>query len=74
MKGLDMTGTAPDGYTPVAPRVVTDDTSWLLDFVSAAFGGRVLSRLALEDGNIGHAEIRVGDTVVRALTGTSTGR
>jgi PhnB protein len=57
----------PAGYTTVAPWVVTDDTGGLIDFVTAAFGGVELGRVPLEDGTIGHAEIRVGDTVVLAF-------
>ncbi|MFB7340219.1 VOC family protein [Streptomyces hydrogenans] len=58
---------APEGYTSVAPWVVTDDTGALLDFVAAAFGGEELARVPVEDGTIGHGEIRVGDTVVLAF-------
>jgi uncharacterized glyoxalase superfamily protein PhnB len=61
-----MTAT-PAGYTTVAPWVVTKDTGALLDFVTAAFDGVELGRVPLEDGSIGHAEIRVGDTVVLAF-------
>ncbi|MEU0535109.1 VOC family protein [Amycolatopsis tolypomycina] len=59
--------TTPDGYTTVAPWVVTKDTGALLDFVAAAFDGVELGRVPLADGSIGHAEIRVGDTVVLAF-------
>jgi PhnB protein len=59
--------TQPDGYTTVAPWIVTEDTGALLDFVSSAFGGTELGRVPLEDGTIGHAEIRIGDTVVLAF-------
>lgn len=62
-----MTNTAPEGYTTVAPWVVTDDTGAFLDFVTEAFGGEELARVATEDGLIGHGEIRVGDTVVLAF-------
>ncbi|MFJ5678832.1 VOC family protein [Streptomyces sp. NPDC093097] len=58
---------APDGYTTVAPWVVTDDTGAFLDFVTRAFGGVELGRVPTEDGSIGHGEIRVGDTVVLAF-------
>ncbi|MFG2989238.1 VOC family protein [Streptomyces sp. NPDC048257] len=57
----------PEGYTSVAPWVVTDDTGALLDFVTAAFEGEEIARVAVEDGSIGHGEIRVGDTVVLAF-------
>ncbi|MGW7290748.1 VOC family protein [Streptomyces sp. NPDC054847] len=59
--------TVPEGYTSVAPWVVTDDTGALLDFITAAFGGEELARVPVEDGTIGHGEIRVGDTVVLAF-------
>jgi PhnB protein len=59
--------TTPEGYTTVAPWVVTDDTGALLDFVTQAFGGEELGRVPTEDGLIGHGEIRVGDTVVLAF-------
>ena len=59
--------TPPAGYTTVAPWIVTADTGRLLDFVSAVFGGVELARVPLEDGSIGHAEIRVGDTVLLAF-------
>lgn len=62
-----MSTTAPAGYTAVAPWIVTDDTGRLLDFVAAAFEGAELGRVPLEDGTIGHAEIRVGDTVLLAF-------
>ena len=62
-----MTNYKPEGYTSVAPWVVTDDTGAFLDFVTSAFGGVELARVAVEDGSIGHGEIRVGDTVVLAF-------
>ncbi|RPE42009.1 putative glyoxalase superfamily protein PhnB [Streptomyces sp. Ag109_O5-1] len=60
-------GTTPEGYTTVAPWVVTDDTGAFLDFVAQAFGGEELGRVPTEAGAIGHAEIRIGDTVVLAF-------
>src|SRR5438445_11534800 len=65
-KGSTMDVT-PAGYTTVAPWIVTEDTGALLDFVSAAFAGEELGRVPLADGSIGHAEIRVGDTVLLAF-------
>lgn len=59
--------TTPDGYTTIAPWIVTKDTGALLDFVTAAFHGVELVRVPVADGSIGHAEIRVGDTVVLAF-------
>ncbi|MFF9982334.1 VOC family protein [Streptomyces erythrochromogenes] len=62
-----MRHSAPQGYTSIAPWVVTDDTGALLDFITHAFDGEELARVSVEDGTIGHGEIRVGDTVVLAF-------
>jgi PhnB protein len=35
----EQTSPAPEGYTAVAPWVVTDGTGAFLDFVTQAFGG-----------------------------------
>ncbi|MFB7527460.1 VOC family protein [Streptomyces sp. NPDC056178] len=63
----EQTNAASEGYTTVAPWVVTDDTGAFLDFVAQAFDGEELGRVATEDGLIGHGETRVGDTVVLAF-------
>ncbi|MFK3676661.1 VOC family protein [Microbacterium sp. NPDC090218] len=63
----DNTSAAPEGYTSVAPWVVTDDTGALLDFIAQVFDGQELARVVTEDGLIGHGEIRVGDTIVLAF-------
>jgi len=57
----------PDGYTTVAPWLVTDDTAALLAFIETAFEGEELARVPTEDGGIGHAEIRIGDSIVLAF-------
>jgi PhnB protein len=62
-----MADPAPAGYTTVAPWIATGDTGRLLDFITTAFGGEELARVPLEDGSIGHAEIRVGDTILLAF-------
>jgi PhnB protein len=62
-----MNSPAPAGYTTVAPWIVTHETGRLLDFITTVFDGEELGRVPLEDGSIGHAEIRVGDTVLLAF-------
>jgi PhnB protein len=66
-KEISMGSHVPQGYTSVAPWVVTDDTGAFLDFVAAVFDGEELARVRVEDGSIGHGEIRIGDTVVLAF-------
>jgi uncharacterized glyoxalase superfamily protein PhnB len=61
---MDVSRTA---YTTVAPWIVTDDTAALFEFIADAFDGAELAQIPLEDGSIGRAEIRVGDTVLLAF-------
>jgi PhnB protein len=51
----------------VQPWLVTRDTRRLLDFIAVAFGGQELACIATEDGTVGHAEIRVGDSTLLAF-------
>lgn len=54
----------PDGYATVTPWVISPDTARLIDFTKAAFGAEELARVPGPDGGIGHAEVRIGDSVV----------
>jgi PhnB protein len=62
-----MSASVSAGYTTVAPWIVTAETGRLLEFITAAFEGAELARVPLEDSSIGHAEIRVGDTILLAF-------
>lgn len=54
----------PEGYGTVTPWVVTSDTRRLLEFIKQAFDAEELGRVEVEGGAIGHAEARVGDSIV----------
>lgn len=54
----------PPGYGTVTPWVISRDTARLIDFATAAFGAVELARIPGPDGGIGHAEMRIGDSVV----------
>jgi PhnB protein len=54
----------PAGYGTVTPWIVTKDTARLLDFIKEAFEAEELSRVYVEGGAIGHAEARIGDSIV----------
>jgi PhnB protein len=57
----------PEGYYTVTPWIISRDTAQLLDFVKEAFGAKEIARVHNEDGTIGHAEFRIGDSVVMAF-------
>jgi len=54
----------PPGYGTVTPWVISRDSARLIDFARAAFGAEELGRVPGPDRSIGHAEIRIGDSVV----------
>jgi PhnB protein len=60
----DVTGDAPPGYGTVTPWVISSDTARLIDFVRDAFDAEELARFPGPEGRIGHAEVRIGDSVV----------
>jgi PhnB protein len=57
----------PDGYSSVSPWVISRDTDALIRFATAAFGAEEIDRVVDENGVIGHAEFRIGDSVVLAF-------
>ena len=59
--------TVPLGYSSVSPWIISRDTGALFAFVTEAFGAQELSRLVGEDGRVGHAEARIGDSVILAF-------
>jgi uncharacterized glyoxalase superfamily protein PhnB len=59
-----MSDNHPAGYGAVTPWIISADSVRLIEFITAAFGGQELARMAGPDGGIGHAEVRVGDSVV----------
>jgi PhnB protein len=60
-------GRLPEGYSTVTPWIISTDTAQLLDFVTRGFDAEELGRVVLESGAIGHAEFRIGDSIVMAF-------
>ena len=54
----------PDGHRTVAPYLAVAGGAAALDFYRRAFGAEELFRFAMPDGRLGHAEIRIGDSIV----------
>ena len=57
----------PEGYHTVTPYVVVKGVVGFLDFMKEAFGAVEEIRVPNQDGTIGHAEVRIGDSVVMAF-------
>jgi PhnB protein len=54
----------PEGSPAVMPWIISRDTAKLLEFMKQAFGAQEISRVYNEDGTIGHAEAKIGDSIV----------
>ena len=54
----------PDGYHTVTPYVTVEGVAKLIDFVKQAFGATEVERMARPDGTIGHAEVRIADSII----------
>jgi PhnB protein len=54
----------PDGYHNVTPYLSIKDAAKAIEFYKRAFGANELFRLVAPSGEIGHAEIKIGDSQI----------
>ncbi len=54
----------PEGYHTVTPYLAVQGAANVLEFVKQAFGAEETFRMDTPDGKIGHAEVRIGDSIV----------
>jgi PhnB protein len=54
----------PEGYHSITPYLVVNNADAAIDFYKRAFGATELFRFPMPDGKVGHAEIRIGNSVV----------
>jgi PhnB protein len=54
----------PEGHHSVTPGMVVPGVARLIDFLKQAFDGSEITRFAMPDGHIAHAEVKIGDSVV----------
>jgi PhnB protein len=54
----------PDGYHAITPYLVVDGAARLIDFLEEVFDAQEVERLAAPGDRIGHAEVRIGDSLV----------
>ncbi len=54
----------PDGYHTVTPYLIVRGAAKALEFYEKAFGAEVVFRLDMGGGKVGHAEIRIGDSMI----------
>ncbi len=54
----------PEGYHNVTPYLVIKGAAAAIDFYKRVFGAAEMFRMPMPDGRIGHAELKIGDSVV----------
>jgi PhnB protein len=54
----------PEGYHSVSPYLSVDDAERAIDYYTKAFGAKERARMSGPDGQIAHAELEIGDSVL----------
>jgi PhnB protein len=54
----------PKGYSTITPYLSLDDASGAIEFYKQAFGATEGVRMPTPDGKVGHAELKIGDSMV----------
>jgi PhnB protein len=54
----------PAGYHTATPYLIVKGAGKALDYYKKAFGAEEIMRFAMPDGQIGHAEIKIGDSQI----------
>jgi len=65
----------PEGYHSVMPYLTVRNAARAIDFYTRAFGAKEMIRMEGPQGTIGHAELRIGDSVLMIadeMPGSST--
>jgi PhnB protein len=54
----------PDGYATATPYLIAKDAARAIEFYKQAFGATELLRCADPNGRVGHAEIKIGNSIL----------
>ena len=54
----------PEGFHTVVPYLTVDDAGELIKFIEKAFDGQVTYKMDDGNGNIRHAEMKIGDSII----------
>ena len=54
----------PEGYHTLTPYLIVEGAAKLIDFMKAAFNAQEVFRMPGKDGAVGHAEVRIGDSML----------
>ena len=54
----------PEGYHAITPYISVRDAARAIDFYAKAFGARLKLRMDAPGGKVGHAEMKIGDSIM----------
>jgi PhnB protein len=54
----------PEGYHTVTPYLTVNNGARAIDFYKRAFGAQERSRMEAPGGKLGHAELKIGDSII----------
>src|SRR5271154_1298112 len=54
----------PEGYHAITPYLALRDAARAIEFYKKAFGATELMRIAAPGGRVGHAELKIGDSII----------
>lgn len=54
----------PNGYHAITPYLALRDAARAIEFYKKAFGATELMRIAAPNGRVGHAELKIGDSII----------
>jgi PhnB protein len=54
----------PDGFQTLTPYLTVGDAQSLINFIEQSFDGKVTYRMNDEKGNVRHAEMKIGDSMI----------
>jgi uncharacterized glyoxalase superfamily protein PhnB len=54
----------PEGLHTLTPHIVVKDAPKMIEFYQRAFGATEKSRTTMPNGGVGHAELRIGDSIL----------
>src|SRR6266404_2978478 len=54
----------PEGYHTITPSLICKNASRAIDFYKKVFGAEERMRMPTPDGKVGHAELKIGDSIL----------
>lgn len=54
----------PEGFHTVTPSLIVRGAAEAIEYYKKAFGAQELMRMAAPEGRIGHAELKIGDSII----------